>query len=128
MKKQVSVANLHVGPIRHPTLPDEFIERVRAFKEILGDVDPTSLEGTLDSFKRDTHPDNELVIWERIASTFQIYLSHNPTIDLAVRKEIFAVLVRASMGMEGRKKLTHLNDRQIEHLIANYRGLASVFP
>jgi hypothetical protein len=123
MKKQVNLANLHEGPIRHPTLPDEFIERIRAFKEILGDVDPIPLQRTVDSFKRDTNPDTELVIWERIASTFQMYLSHNPTTDLAARKEIFAVLFGASMGMEERNDLTHLREPQIEHLIANYRGL-----
>jgi hypothetical protein len=122
MKKQMKRAILHEGPIRHPTLPDEFIERIRAFKEILGDVDPTPLH-TVDSFKRDANPDSEPVIWERIASTFQMYLSHNPTPDLAVRKEIFAVLVGASVGVEGRKNLAHLRHHQIEHLIANYRGL-----
>src|ERR1700737_5626631 len=53
MKKQVSLANLREGPIRHPTLPAEFIERIRGFKEILGDADPVSLAKTIDSFKRD---------------------------------------------------------------------------
>jgi hypothetical protein len=123
MKKQVSLANLHEGPIRHPALPDTFVERIRAFKAILGDVDRASLERTVDNFKRDTNPDGELVIWERIAGTFQVYLSHNPTTDLAVRKDIFAVLIGASMGMERPKNLTHLRDDQIEHLIANYREL-----
>ena len=99
MKKQVSLANLHEGPIRHPTLPDTFIARIRVFKAILGDVDTASLERTIDNFKRDANPESEMVIWERIASTFQMYLSHNPTTDFAVRKEIFAVLVGASIGM-----------------------------
>jgi len=54
------------------------IERVSAFKAILTDMDGASLDQTIDSFKRDVHPESELVIWERIASTFAAYLSHNP--------------------------------------------------
>jgi hypothetical protein len=123
MKKQVSLANLREGPIRHPTLPAEFIERIRAFKEILGDADPVSLAKTIDSFKRDANPDRELAIWERIASIFQMYLSHNPTTDLSVRKDIFAVLVSASMGIEKCENITHLSDNQIKHLVLNFRGL-----
>jgi hypothetical protein len=66
----------------------------------LGDIDSVPIEQTIDNFKRDADPESELVIWERIASTFQLYLSHNPTTDLAIRKGIFAVLLRASMGTE----------------------------
>ena len=117
MKKQVTLANLHQGPIRHPTLPDPFIVRIKACRAILGDVDTASLEQTIDNFKRDANPESELVIWERIASTFQMYLSHNPTIDLAVRKEIFAVLVSASIGIENFGNITHLSDEQIAHLM-----------
>lgn len=123
MEKQVPLSELHPGPILHPTLPDSVIERIKAFKEILGDVDETSLEKTIDNFKRDTHPENEVVIWERIASTFQMFLSHNPTTDLAIKKDIFTVLVGASMGTDDYKNIKHLNDSQIKHLVLNYRGL-----
>jgi hypothetical protein len=89
----------------------------------LGDVDDISIEATVDNFKRDAHPENELVIWERIASTFQSFLSHNQTIDPAVRKDIFAVLVAVSMGMEEYQNIKHLSEHQIKHLVHNYRGL-----
>jgi len=97
------------------------IERIKAFKQILGNVDGASLEKTIDNFKRDAHPESELVIWERIASTFQTFLAHNPTTDPAVRKEILAVLIGASMGAEDHSNIKHLSDDQIKHLIANYR-------
>src|ERR1700724_2724083 len=108
MEKQVELSHLRPGPIRHSVLPDDFIERIKAFKEILGDVDGASLAKTIDNFKRDTHPENELVIWERIASTFQMFLSHNPTTDPAMRKDILAVLIGASMGNEEYPNITKL--------------------
>jgi len=65
MNKEVKLSNLHEGPIVHPELPDIFVERIKAIKEILGDVDRAPLADTIDAFKRDAHPENELLIWER---------------------------------------------------------------
>jgi hypothetical protein len=97
-----------------------------SFKQTLGGVDPTSLEKTIDAFKRDAHPEAEVVIWERTASIFQLFLSHNPTEDPVVRKEIFAVLVGASMGTQDWGNIKHLGQDQIEHLVLNYRGLSAL--
>jgi|SRR5712691_1884591 len=115
--------DLHKGPIRHPVLPDSFVDRIKAFKAILSDVDPTSLETAIDNFQRDTHPEQELAIWERIANTFQLFLSHNRISDPAIRKEVFAVLIGASMGSEDWSNIKKLNSDQINYLVANYRGL-----
>jgi hypothetical protein len=123
MNKKQRLSDLQVGPIRHPSLPNEFINRVKAFKAILGDVDAMSLEKTLDSFKRDAHPENELLIWERIAGTFHLFLSHNPTNDPAVRRDIYVVLTAASMGHDDWHDISHLTADQIKNLVVNYRGL-----
>jgi len=121
MKTQPS--ELHKGPIRHPVLPDSLVDRIKAFKAILSDVDPTSIETAIDNFKRDTHPEEELAIWERIANTYQLFLSHNPSSDPAIRKEAFAVLIGASMGSEDWSGITRLSGEQIDELVAGYRGV-----
>jgi hypothetical protein len=123
MKREVKLSNLHVGPIVHHSLPNSVVERIKAFKEILGDVDRASLTDTIDAFRRDAHPEHELLIWERIASTFQVFLSHNPTSDPAIRKDVFVVLVGASTGMERYPTVEHLSDHQIRHLVLNYQGV-----
>jgi hypothetical protein len=122
MKERVRFSDLKFGPIQHPVLPDDFIERIKAFKKILSDFDTVSLEQTIDNFKRDTNPESELVIWERIAGTFQLYLSHNPTTDSAIRKDIFAVLLGASMDIKEFENIKHLSDQQIKHLVLYYHG------
>ena len=123
MKDPLQPSQLYKGPIRHLVLSDEFIDRVKRFKRTLADVDGTSLEETIDNFKRDTHPGEELAIWERIANTYQLFLSRNPTTDLAIKKEIFAVLLGASMGADDWSNIKKLNSDQINHLVLNYRGL-----
>ena len=121
-EKQIRLSDVQMGPIRHPVLPDDVIERIRAFKATLGDVDDASLDQTIDNFKRDIHPESELVIWERIASTFAAYLSRNPTTDRATRKEIYSMLLGASTGMQEFEDIKHLSGHQIKQLICNYRG------
>jgi hypothetical protein len=123
MKTQLQPLDLHKGPIRHPVLPDSFLGRIKAFKAVLSDVDPTSLETAIDNFKRDTHPEEELAICERIANTYQLFISHNPSSDPAIKNEVFAVLIGASMGSEDWSNIKKLNSDQINYLVANYRGL-----
>jgi hypothetical protein len=123
MTTQLQPSELHKGPIRHPVLPDSFVDRIKAFKAILSDVDPTPLETAIDNFKRDSHPEDEIAIWERIANTYRLFLSHNAVGDPAIRKEVFAVLIGASMGSEDWSNIKQLNSDQINYLVANYRGL-----
>lgn len=123
MEKQIRLSDVTFGPIRHPVLPDDYIDRIKAFKEILGDVDRASLEKTIDNFKRDANPGSELVIWERIASTFETYLLRNPTSDPAIRRDVYAVLLSASTGVEEFENIEHLSDQQIKQLVLSYRGL-----
>jgi hypothetical protein len=123
MKTPLQPSELHKGPIRHPVLPDSLVDRIKAFKAILREVDPTPLETAIDNFKRDTRPEEEIAIWERIASTYQQFLSHNAVSDPAIRKEIFAVLIGASMGSEDWSNIKKLNGDQINYLVANYRRL-----
>lgn len=123
MKEEVRLSDLKFGPIRHAVLPGDIIERIKAFKKILSDFDTVSLEQTIDNFKRDADPESELVIWERIASTYQLYVSHNPTTNSAIRKDIFAVLLSTSMGTEEFENIKRLSDQQIKQLVRCYRAL-----
>ena len=84
------------------------IERIVAFKDALGDVGYGSVEKTIENFQRDPNPEKELVIWERIASTFQT-LSLLTTLPMTPnRKEVFSVLVGASMGAQDWNNITPL--------------------
>ena len=123
MKKNVKISDLQEGEIRHPVLPEVIIERIKTFKGILGDVEPSSLEQTIDSFKRDMHPERELIIWERIASTYQTYLAHNPTDDPEIKNEIYSVMLAVSMGMDDWSRIKHLTAEQIDHIKMNYTGI-----
>ena len=118
----IPLFQLRPGPIRHPQLDPDLIERIRAFKQILAEVDTSTIDQTIDNFKRDQHPASEAAIFERIAATYQLYLSQNLTDDLATKKDIFHVLVGASMGVvDFADRVRHLTKEQINHLILNFK-------
>lgn len=60
------------------SLPTGFILRVQQYKEVLKEVETTSLEEAISNFQKDTNPENELIIWENIAKRYKLSLKNNP--------------------------------------------------
>jgi len=95
--KKVKLSDLKFSPVRQETLPEGFIKRVIEYKEILKEVDTTTLEETINCFQRDMSPERELSIWENMAG---IYLENteNKNYLLEEKKEIFRKILLASFG------------------------------
>ena len=84
-----------MSPIRHEKLPDGFIERVQKYKEVLREIETTSLEEAISNFQRDLYPNTELIIWEKIASSYNEGCKSNPKWTLADKKGLFIKLLKA---------------------------------
>ena len=122
--KQVKVSALKESPIRHTTLPQEAIARIKSFKEILAGVDNISLEDTITNFQRDMNPEREISIWEHIASTYRAFVAENFITGLDTRKEVYHAALIASMGMNDFSKIKLLNKGQIDKIIYNFNSLS----
>lgn len=85
----IPVDKIQPGPVQS-NLSEEQIERVRAFKEILGDLDPASLGDTLKNFQRDLNPEREIRVFERVARTLQALMESR---DPSQRKDVYATLM-----------------------------------
>lgn len=94
----VNIKELKLGEIKQEVLPEGFIKRVLDFKEILKEVETSSLEETVSNFQRDLNPENELLIWESIASCFKLSCESNPNWTSKKRKEAFAELLISTMS------------------------------
>lgn len=87
--------SLQPGPYQRASLTDEEIRRVRWYREIIAEVDRLTLEEHLDNLRRDLYPDQELLVWERIAAAYLAYVSTVRT-DHAGRQYAFDTLVLRS--------------------------------
>jgi hypothetical protein len=121
MHKDIPINQIEEGPIVHPVLPEDLIRRIKAYREILSDVEEGSLAEVVDSFQRDAHPEREIAIWERIAHAYQTFLRYHPTHRRAVKREILSVLLAVSAGMDNRQNVTHLTEEDIDELLLAYK-------
>jgi hypothetical protein len=96
--KTVKLSELTPSAIRHEVLPVGSIVRVQRFKEILKEVETSSLEETVSNFQRDAHPERELLVWEKIAEQYELSVQEHPEWGFPEKKELFRMLLGASMG------------------------------
>lgn len=96
--KKIKVSEIKVGPIRQEVLPDGFVERVQKYKEMLKEVETSSIEETLSNFQRDLHPERELIIWENIAHFYKISVKDNPNWTNKDKKKAFGEILISTMG------------------------------
>ena len=79
--KKIKLMDLESGPIQHAALSPDLINRIEAYRDVLGDDRSWPHEDVIDSFRRDVHPENEIVIWERIAHVFQHFTAGHKITD-----------------------------------------------
>jgi len=84
----------------HGALAGSLIARIKKFKEILQEVEPSSIEKTLNDFQCDMHPEREVAIWEKIAEGYHNHVSRNPHLSHKEKMKVYRDLLVASMEEE----------------------------
>jgi hypothetical protein len=95
--KKIKIDKIQFSPIRQTILPEGFILRVQKYKEILKEVETTSLEETISNFQRDLNPESELAIWENIAYAYQTTNKNYPNLPIEKKKEAFGFILKSSL-------------------------------
>ena len=116
---------LESGPIRHASLTDDQINRARRLQRTFSEVDPSSLEKWVDDFRRDVSPDNELKIWEQMATAYETFIaSRNLTVD--GKKDVYGILLMRSGAPEEEvlkhQELKVLTEKDAREILALYVG------
>lgn len=71
--KFIPIESIRPGPIRHESLSDSQLSKLKSIYEIVGKYTCTSLETFEIDFMRDANPDAEIAIWSRIALAWRKY-------------------------------------------------------
>ena len=86
--------DLNPSKYQHPVFEGNRKRRVQTILSKLKEVYPQTYEEWEDGFRRDTNPDNEISIWERITS---VYRKHSDNVSsMELKKEIFRVALICS--------------------------------
>ncbi len=91
----VRVDRIVSGRVRHSEFPKMLMSRINLIRHIFFDFMPGTLEEALLDFRHDTHPEQEIVMWEAMAAVYLDYLhEHRPS--PAKRRAAFDVLLHLS--------------------------------
>lgn len=117
IKKMTSeeAKEVQLGPIRHETLPIELIIRVRVIRTILFDVYPHSFEFWIEGFQRDLHPENEIHIWEKIATCYSESIIVLKILEGQKKQEVFSLTFGLFNGIEKEEvEINHLTENEVQ--------------
>lgn len=114
---------LHPGPIRHPTLTDAQVQRIKTLQQTFRDVDPMPLEKWLEDFKRDLNPEREIRIYEVMAKAYRDY-SAGKKLTQQAKEDVFQVVLLRSGAPESevlpRLKLKTLSLDDAKEILQHY--------
>ncbi|EEF59122.1 hypothetical protein [Pedosphaera parvula] len=97
---------LEAGPVRHASLTEAQMERVKRVQKVFSEVEPSPIEQWVDDFKRDQNPERELSIWEGMARAYETFTTSR-NLALAGKQEVFQVVLLRSGAAED-EVLKHL--------------------
>jgi hypothetical protein len=92
---EVDAESIKSGPIRNRSLPDPLLRRVKAIHARLKGMYNVNLEQFEVGFMRESHPEREVAVWERIVSAFERVMATMPDLD---RKMVLRTLLAYSLG------------------------------
>ena len=99
---------------RAEALPAELIDRIALIYHTFQPYLSVSLEQTIDNFKYDTHPEQEIALWEKMGRTILI-LKHQEHWSEEVITKAVKVVIGLSMGqIQGNE----LNEEETQRVIA----------
>ena len=91
-------ASLRPSQVRHATLPNALLLRIRIVHGVLSDILGMSLEEMIVNFRRDLQPAREVEHWERIAAAY-LELTQDGNMKSDQKERVFRALLRIDLGV-----------------------------
>jgi hypothetical protein len=92
-------AELKEGPYQHPPFGEELRASIRQIQATFLDVSLQTVDEWENGFRRDVHHKFEVALWLAMARTYT-HFTAGQNLDLQQKKDVFRVLVDASLGLD----------------------------
>jgi hypothetical protein len=120
---RIEPSKVQLGPIRHATLSEPLLARIREVQRVFSEVYPRSMEEWSEGFRRDFEPEQEVAIWEAMASAYSSFTT-NRTLAFEAKREALGFLLQRSAGDEQSVLASaapkHLTRPEVEQLVQSY--------
>ena len=122
--EKMNVKELVPGPVVHDSLTTEQVDKIKKIQRVFYEVNPSTLEETMDDFKRDQHPDNEIAIWLAMANAYEKFTNNHKGIGIDKKTEAYRLILMRSMENEADAKaetnLKWLTDKEVAEIFSYY--------
>lgn len=127
IKEKIPTDSISIMPIIHEKLSLNLLVQIKVIQELFYDMLPLSFEDTVNDFKRDMNPEREVLVWQRIAATYLMFIK-NKVLEFEFRKEIFFTLLNISFSSSEFNRndfseLKYLNQEDVEKLYNLYNSI-----
>lgn len=95
----VDPKTVQLGPALRDSLTDEQMLRVRRLQQVFQEVDPSPVEKWVEDFRSEPDPEEELSMWEGMASAYSAYTASR-SLTPEAKKEVFRVVLMRSAASE----------------------------
>jgi len=120
---EISLQELKLNEIIHDSLTNRQIKDIERIQQVFAEVNSSTLEETMDNFKRDQNPDDEIKVWLQMASVYEQFTS-DKVIDLNKKNEAYSLILLRSMMTEAEvmNKLTlkYLTENEAKEIFTYY--------
>jgi len=121
-----SIAPTETSPA--PAAPGTFnatqLEKIMTIQRVFAEVNPSTLEETIDDFKQEKDPDSEIALWLAMAHAYQKFTANHPTIDGNKKLEAYNLILLRSMENEADAKaetnLKYLTNKEVAEIFSYY--------
>ena len=109
---EVDADRIKIGPLRHQSLSEPLLKRVKAIHASIKHIYGGVLEQFEIDFMRDSNPEKEVAVWERIVVAFERVVAAMPDLD---QKMVLRTLVAYSIdGLTPKEKVDPVVRKIIE--------------
>ena len=115
--KTIRADQVKVGTVRrHESLPTELTERIKKLYPRAGKLAHPTLAKWLDGFLFDQNPENEVLVWERIADvTDKLWVEQPKQLASLDRKTLTMIVIAVSNGaVDIPSQVKGVTDKQVE--------------
>ncbi len=95
------VRTIHRSSHQHNALSPDQLQRISRLQVVLRGARPMTLDGWVDGFLREMHPEQEISIWESVAAVY-LKLISNTRLSLEGKKSLCSLICAMSFGVRPR--------------------------
>jgi len=118
------IKDLNANKNRHGSLTEQQLKEIKRIHHAFSEVNSSSLEETINNFKRDQNPDIEIAIWSQMADAYERFAVHKHIEEHDKKVEAYEViLLRSTMSEEEVMKklsLSYLSKEELEEIFSYY--------